>query len=181
MVMFPYFLHPIVIMSTIFFAICLMVANYLMVGYSTLPDYYRVLTTAKTTQSYSYLLVYQFTLGHSGLTFIGPLLGIWLAIILCGILADRHFNYLTRKAGAQPKPETRLPLYAFTGPVGVAGTILFGVCTQNQCHWIAPIIGSFGCKHIARPLKMCSSLMKSSAILLHVRCCHPLCIFTGCV
>ncbi|KEF55245.1 uncharacterized protein A1O9_08899 [Exophiala aquamarina CBS 119918] len=124
-VMFPYFLHPIVIMSTFFFSICLMVANYLM-----------------TTQSYTFLVFYQFSLGHSGLTFIGPLIGTWLAIIVCGILADWRFNTLTRRYGSKPKPESRLPVYVFTGPVGVAGTILFGVCTQNQCHWIAPVIGS---------------------------------------
>lgn len=116
-----------------------------------------------TTQSYSYLVVYQFTLGHSGLTFLGPLLGIWLAIILCGIFADRHFANLTRKHGTKPEPEIRLPMYAFTGPIGVVGVILFGVCTQDKCHWIAPVIGSFGSK--ARCSILICTLTDSATVL----------------
>lgn len=56
--------------------------------------------------------------------------------------------------GPKPAPETRLPLLLFSGVVAVVGTALFGGCTQQRCHWIAPLIGSFGSKFEILP---CSS------------------------
>lgn len=50
----------------------------------------------------------------------------------------------------EPVPEHRLPLLVFTGTVGIGGVILFGACTQEKCHWIGPVIGSF-CRECFAP------------------------------
>ncbi|KAK5421905.1 hypothetical protein LTR06_000162 [Exophiala xenobiotica] len=122
---FPYFVHPIIILNVAFFSLVLVVFSYLL-----------------TTQSLTYLIVYPFSIGNSGLTFIAPLIGVWTAMLFCGLLADRLFMRWAGKEGGRPRPEHRLPLLVFTGPVGVGGLLLFGICTQERCHWIAPLFGS---------------------------------------
>ena len=97
---------------------------------------------SKTTQSITYLIVYPFSIGESGLTFIAPLLGTWLAMLFCGVLADRLFIRWTKKEGQKPKPEHRLPLLVITGILGSAGLLLFGICTQEKCYWVGPLFGS---------------------------------------
>ncbi|OAP63485.1 hypothetical protein AYL99_02712 [Fonsecaea erecta] len=121
----PYFGHPVIILNTAFFSLTLLVTSYTL-----------------TTQSISYLTVYPFSIGNSGLTFIAPLIGTWMAMLFCGVLADRMFNRLTKKEGRKPKPERRLPLLIVTGVVGIGGSLLFGICTQEKCHWVAPLFGS---------------------------------------
>lgn len=112
-------------LNMIFFSLCLVTNSYLL-----------------TTQSITYLIVYPFTVGESGLTFIAPLIGTWLAMAFSGILADRLYARWIRKQGANLRPEHRLPLLLFTGSLGIAGLILFGVCTEDHCHWVAPLFGS---------------------------------------
>ncbi|KIX06196.1 uncharacterized protein Z518_04170 [Rhinocladiella mackenziei CBS 650.93] len=125
MMIFPYFCHPVIILNLTFFSLCLVVNSYLL-----------------TTQSLTYLIVYPFSVGESGLTFIAPLIGTWLAMLFCGVLADRLFTRWTKKEGRKPKPEHRLPLLAFTGFIGIGGLLLFGICTQEYCHWVGPLFGS---------------------------------------
>lgn len=69
-------------------------------------------------------------------------MGTWLAMLFCGILADRLFLRGVREGDPKPKPERRLPLLAVTGAIGVAGCLIFGICTQEHTHWIGPLFGS---------------------------------------
>jgi MFS family permease len=84
----------------------------------------------------------------SGVTFVAPLIGAWLAFLFCGPLADHIYARGYSKEGAKPKPEQRLPILFLSGTLGVAGLILFGVCTEDKCHYIAPLIGSALSKYI---------------------------------
>lgn len=88
------------------------------------------------------MTVYNFTIGESGLTFLAPLIGSWAAMLFYGVLADRLFIRWTKKEGSKPKPERRLPLLIFTGTLGVGGLLIFGICTQERCHWVGPLFGS---------------------------------------
>jgi hypothetical protein len=94
--------------------------------------------------SLSFMEVYGFSVGAGGLTNFAPLLGIWAAMLYCGVLSDRMFMRKVGKVGPKPPPEERLPLLIFSAILGIVGTALFGGCTQQQCPWIAPEIGSFG-------------------------------------
>ena len=98
----------------------------------------------QTTASLSFLEVYHFSVGSTGLTNFAPLLGIWAAMLYTGILSDRLFMRKVGKDGSKPPPEERLPLLVLSGILGIVGTALFGACTQKECPWIAPEIGSFG-------------------------------------
>ena len=152
---FPYFCHPIIILNMAFFSLCLVVNSYLLVSSQDRRfEKFRTLTKFQTTQSITYLIVYPFTIGESGVTFIAPLIGTWLAMLFCGVLADRLFIRWTKKEGKMPKPEHRLPLLVITGVLGVAGLLLFGICTQEKYHWVGPLFGSgFG---ESAPLAYCS-------------------------
>lgn len=74
-------------------------------------------------------------------------------MLYCGILSDRLAVKTSSKDGTKPAPEKRLPLLILSGILGVAGTALFGGCTQQRCPWIAPEIGSFGSKKNPVPIK----------------------------
>jgi hypothetical protein len=74
-------------------------------------------------------------------------------MLYCGILSDRLVVKTSSKDGTKPAPEKRLPLLILSGILGVAGTALFGGCTQHHCQWMAPEIGSFGSKKNPVPIK----------------------------
>jgi MFS family permease len=148
MTIFPYFCHPIILLNMAFFSLCLVTNSYLLVSLSLLarlinpgPDTHCLLLQ-QTSQSLTYLIVYPFSIGESGLTFIAPLIGTWLAMLFCGLLADRLYMRWAKREGGRPKPEHRLPLLVVTGVMGVGGLLLFGICTQEKCHWVGPLFGS---------------------------------------
>ena len=99
--------------------------------------------------TFSFVQTYGFNIKASGLANIAPTLGIVVSIFVSGYLADAYEMRNLRiaaKSGKKPNPETRLLLLVIPGSIGVAGTLLFGVCTQNKCHWIGPMAGAFGSK-----------------------------------
>lgn len=142
MAIFPYFVHPVIILNVVFFSLVLVVYSYLLVSSPNTQLGPTFANVGQTTQSLTYLIVYPFSIGDSGLTFIAPLIGTWTAMLFCGLLADRLFMRWAGKEGGRPRPEHRLPLLLFTGVIGVGGLLLFGICTQEKCHWIAPLFGS---------------------------------------
>lgn len=87
--------------------------------------------------------MYGFSIGATALTFLAPLLGVLVGMTYCG-LQDAYLGRLAKSHTFQP--EQRLPFLIISCVAGTAGTILFGACTQDKCHWFIPLIGSFGSK-----------------------------------
>jgi hypothetical protein len=119
----------------------------------------------QTTQSLAFEEAYSFSLPSNGFTFLAPLLGIWSSMLFCGVFSDKLVQILSCRQGGNPPPEYRLLVLGVTAPIGIAGAVLFGACTQARCHWIAPLIGSFMGKlnsgvrnHLTMPLTYSSVL-----------------------
>lgn len=62
-------------------------------------------------------------------------------MVYCGF-QDTYFSRLAKSNTFTP--EQRLPFLIMACLTGLAGTILFGACTQEKCNWFIPLIGSFG-------------------------------------
>jgi hypothetical protein len=103
--------------------------------------------------------VYHFKLWQVGLTFLGLLIGMLLAIASDPIW---HWNYIrlvrkkekeTGQEGAS-EPEFRLPPSIGGAPLCVIGLFWFAWTIYPSIHWIVPIIGAgvFGCGSVSSPL-----------------------------
>ena len=138
-------------MGTAFFSLYLVTTNYLLVSMTSRrqSNHADLFCVQQTTASLSYLEVYGFSVDDAGLTNIAPLLGIWAAMLYCGILSDRIVAREVSKHGSKHLPEKRLPVLILSGILGVVGTALFGGCTQDHCHWMGAEIGSFGSEYPA--------------------------------
>lgn len=96
--------------------------------------------------------VYKFNLWQVGMSFLGLLIGMLIAIISDPIL---HRNYLrllrnneqkTGKPGSS-EPEFRLPPSIAGAPLTVIGLFWFAWTIYPSVHWVVPMIGAafFGC------------------------------------
>lgn len=98
-------------------------------------------------------------------------------MLFCGVLADRLFLRGVREGDPKPKPERRLPLLVVTGAIGVAGCLIFGICTQEHTHWIGPLFGSACGKFVTFYVSSCMTEINSE-LLLHMLLEHFICIPT---
>ncbi|KAK0617352.1 major facilitator superfamily domain-containing protein [Immersiella caudata] len=96
---------------------------------------------------------YGFNLWQVGLTFMGLLLAMPLAIMTMPFW-NRYRNTLAerrgRKSGSgsgsgepEGEPEDQLPMVVVAAPLITGGLFWFGFTTYPWIHWIVPIIGSF--------------------------------------
>ncbi|KAF2132734.1 putative MFS transporter [Dothidotthia symphoricarpi CBS 119687] len=85
--------------------------------------------------------VYDFDAGTAGLAYLGLGIGMMLGLVLFSILSDK---LLGQKQGASVvKPEQRLILMKWMGPITPLGCFLYGWSAQYHTHWIVPISGTF--------------------------------------
>lgn len=101
---------------------------------------YGVLYLLLTTFPMVFGEVYGFSMGISGLTYIGLGVGNVLGLLVFTFTSDRYVS--ARVAKGEAKPEDRLPLMLVSGPLIAAGLFWYGWSAQTHTHWIVPIIGS---------------------------------------
>ena len=87
--------------------------------------------------------MYGFSLGLSGLTYIGLGLGMLGCVLVCGFLSDR---LLRRQAGKRADgrlmPEDRLLPMIILGPLAPAGLFIFGWSARFSVFWFVPVLGT---------------------------------------
>lgn len=87
--------------------------------------------------------------GIAGLPFVGFIIGIFLAVLACGV--DNKFYVRMTAAGSAAgqavEPESRLRIAMIGSVVLPVGLFLFAWTTYPSVHWIAPVIGTtiFSC------------------------------------
>ncbi|EIM88767.1 MFS general substrate transporter [Stereum hirsutum FP-91666 SS1] len=85
---------------------------------------------------------YGFSVGTTGLTYIGGGLGEIAAVVLGGYIADKIYHSLVLKNDGQAKPEYRIPPMLPGAAIVPIGLLWYGWSAEARLHWIMPIIGS---------------------------------------
>ena len=107
------------------------VAVAIMFGY-----FYLLITTFSTVFSKQY----GFSTGMVGVSYLGIGVGNIIGLALFANISDR---YLERKQKlCEMKPEHRLGIVVFGGPLVAVGLFCYGWSAQAQVHWIVPILGT---------------------------------------
>lgn len=87
---------------------------------------------------------YGFSAGTSGLVYLGLGLGMAVGLVLFTKLSDKMGRPIDSNTnGAPPKPESRLILMKWFGPITPLGLFLYGWSAEYELHWIFPILGTF--------------------------------------
>lgn len=107
---------------------------------------------------------YNFSPSAQGLVFLSPFTGSLIGTYLCGPVADRVANVLTRRSNGIREPEMRLPVCVIAMLLTLVGGIATGLMLHHQVSWIGPVIG-FGI--IATGAQMGATLSMSYAIDCH--------------
>ena len=82
---------------------------------------------------------YHFSVGTSGLSYLGVGLGMAVSLGAFATISDR----LQKALGDSPKPEGRLRPMVWVMPAVPIGIFWYGWTAEKQAHWIVPIIGTF--------------------------------------
>ncbi|KAK9495947.1 major facilitator superfamily domain-containing protein [Lipomyces doorenjongii] len=85
---------------------------------------------------------YHFSLGLSGLMYLGPGLGFGLGILTVTPASQRAYHKLVEQNGGVAKPEFRLPVLAIGAVCMPVGLIWYGWSAEKQVFWIMPLIGA---------------------------------------
>ncbi|RYP88803.1 hypothetical protein DL770_004595 [Monosporascus sp. CRB-9-2] len=85
--------------------------------------------------------IYGFDAGMAGLAYLGLGIGMVIGLVLFSILSDKLLGQ--KRGGAVAKPEKRLILMKWFGPITPLGCFLYGWSAHYHTHWIVPILGTF--------------------------------------
>jgi MFS family permease len=83
---------------------------------------------------------YNFSVGSSGLVYLGSGLGLIFALLVFGMTSDRAYKAIARTG--TPKPEIRLAPIGLGAPLACAGLLIYGWGIEKHIHWILPIMGA---------------------------------------
>lgn len=130
---------------TVFSPICVIAGVYVALAYAYMYIMF-------TSLSPLFQLIYHFSVGEAGLSFLGLGVGSMLGVLYFSRSSDRFIrkraeeDRLAAEAeGREPggmKPEYRLPPLKYGGLLLPVGLFIYGWTAEYEVHWIAPIIGT---------------------------------------
>ncbi|KAH8677822.1 major facilitator superfamily domain-containing protein [Xylariales sp. PMI_506] len=100
--------------------------------------FYLVISTMATI----FQEVYRFSVGASGLAYLGFGIGLVFGNIVFGVLSDRAFKALVKSTGGTPKPEMRLAPICLGSPLAFVALLLYGWGVDKDVHWMLPVVGT---------------------------------------
>lgn len=92
-----------------------------------------------STMSTVYQQIYGWSVGASGLPYLGLGVGLFMGLAVYTAIADRA--YIQKPQDPTPPPEIRLAPITIASPLCAAGLIIYGWTFQKEMHWILPIVG----------------------------------------
>jgi hypothetical protein len=92
---------------------------------------------------------YAFSVGESGLAYLGTGIGLILALFIFAGTSDRTYKTLAQHG--TPKPEIRLAPISLGAPLACVGLLIYGWGIEKNVHWMVPIVGAglFGTSLVA--------------------------------
>lgn len=96
-----------------------------------------------TTISSVFQQNYGFSVGLSGLAYLGIGIGFFVGLAIVAFTNDKIVMKLTARNNGIPSPEMRLPVTSIFGFVIPISFFWYGWTTAKHVHWIVPIIGMF--------------------------------------
>lgn len=84
---------------------------------------------------------YQFSIGITGLTYLGLGLGMSMGVAAQALLGQKIVDSRTAKRGSK-EPEDRLAFMACMAPILPVGLFWYGWSAEYHTHWIVPILGT---------------------------------------
>jgi len=85
---------------------------------------------------------YHFSVGISGLAYLGLGIGSFLGLVLAGKTSDLMYVKLRDKNNGVAKPEYRLPPLMAKSPLVCIAFFWYGWSAESHTHWIVPILGT---------------------------------------
>ncbi|GJJ13599.1 hypothetical protein Clacol_007855 [Clathrus columnatus] len=125
--------RPAILLFTSF--ICFILSLFMALNYGI---YYLMFTTFPAL----YTDVYHFSLGVSGLAYIGLGVGLIIATLFGVKISNTIYNKLADRNGGVGTPEMRIPSLIFGSFFVPIGLFWYGWSAQAQLPWIMPIIGT---------------------------------------
>jgi MFS family permease len=116
---------PIVLLLSLYTAILF---GYLYLFITTLPEVFQG--------------QYDFSVGVSGLTYLGLGIGSILGLTVVGKTGDTMYKTLAAKNKGIEAPEYRLPPLMLTSPLVSTAFFSYGWSVQTKIHWIVPMIAT---------------------------------------
>lgn len=102
---------------------------------------YGILYLLVTTFSSVFQETYHWSLGISGLGYLGLGTGNLIGLVVFSATSDRYMVLQAQRFGSA-KPEHRLMLMIISGPIIAVGLFWYGWSAQAKIHWMMPIVGS---------------------------------------
>ncbi|KAJ5280623.1 Major facilitator superfamily domain general substrate transporter [Penicillium angulare] len=118
--------------SPIVMALCL----YMSLVYGLLYLFFTTISTVFTS-------TYGFSVGVSGLAYLGIGLGFAVGLLIMGLTNDRMVARLTAQNGGKFEPEMRMPTMIIFACIIPISFFWYGWTADKHVFWIVPIIGMF--------------------------------------
>ncbi|KAJ5907223.1 uncharacterized protein N7473_004139 [Penicillium subrubescens] len=96
-----------------------------------------------TTISDVFTSTYGFTVGLSGLAYLGIGIGFFVGLVIIALTNDRIVQKLTAQNGGKFEPEMRLPTMIIFACILPISFFWYGWTAEKHVFWIVPIIGMF--------------------------------------
>ncbi|KAI0053811.1 multidrug resistance protein 4 [Auriscalpium vulgare] len=125
--------RPIILLTRSF--ICFILSVYMSLIYGT---YYLMFTTFPGL----FLETYHFSVGVSGLAYLGLGIGFVLSTLIGAKAGNAIYQRLADRNGGVGKPEMRIPALIFGSFFIPVGLFWYGWSAEAKLHWIMPIIGT---------------------------------------
>ncbi|KAK3075697.1 hypothetical protein LTR53_000739 [Teratosphaeriaceae sp. CCFEE 6253] len=120
----------------LFSPICTLMSVYMGVVYS-------IMYLLFTTFTFVFEEHYGFSSSTVGLVYIGCGIGNLLGLAILGKVSDPIMKSLAKKHNdGKIKPEYRLPMLMYAGPLIPIGLFIYGWTTQYHVHWAVPLFGT---------------------------------------
>ena len=85
---------------------------------------------------------YHFSVGTSGLAYLGNGLGASAAVWAVTKISDKIVIVIVARSGSPAKPEARLVPMLYGAPLGPIGLFWYGWSAQARVPWMIPILGT---------------------------------------